>query len=208
MARNQQTNEKLRNEMIERIELAAIEVFALQGYGSAKISDIAKHAEISQGIVYTYFSSKQELFIHCVEKVHYMPQKMASTLDNYPISDYQKMYLFMSGFHKMLVDNNDEAKIGKYSFIISIDAFTKSYGFDARPQIKGEIFPLYPFLEKWLNGIYTTQQTNVRAEANARVLLYLFVGLAQATSPNEESYIPTVEEILTLLQIQIESEEI
>lgn len=46
-----------------RILLAAINVFSLQGYHTAKIEDIAAKAQVGKGTVYEYFSSKKELFL-------------------------------------------------------------------------------------------------------------------------------------------------
>ena len=40
---------------------AAIECFATTGYHAVSISDLAKHAGISKGLMYNYFSSKEEL---------------------------------------------------------------------------------------------------------------------------------------------------
>ncbi|GBF76693.1 hypothetical protein PA598K_05178 [Paenibacillus sp. 598K] len=47
-----------------KIILHAIEVFSRKGYAAAKIKDIAASAEFSQGYVYRYYSSKEELFVH------------------------------------------------------------------------------------------------------------------------------------------------
>lgn len=40
---------------------AAIECFATTGYHAVSITDLAKHAGISKGLMYNYFSSKDEL---------------------------------------------------------------------------------------------------------------------------------------------------
>ena len=40
---------------------AAVECFATTGYHAVSISDLAKHAGISKGLMYNYFSSKDEL---------------------------------------------------------------------------------------------------------------------------------------------------
>lgn len=45
----------------EAILRAAIEVFARNGYFNAKVSDIARAANIADGTVYLYFKSKEEI---------------------------------------------------------------------------------------------------------------------------------------------------
>src|SRR5947209_11552826 len=47
----------------ERILRAAIEVFALNGYFNAKVSDIAKSAGVADGTIYLYFDGKEDLLI-------------------------------------------------------------------------------------------------------------------------------------------------
>jgi AcrR family transcriptional regulator len=45
-----------------RIEAAALELFTTQGFHGTNIRDIAEKAGVSQGAIYTYYSSKEELF--------------------------------------------------------------------------------------------------------------------------------------------------
>jgi len=52
---------------VRHILMHAIEVFSKKGYVGAKIKDIAASAGFSQGYVYTYFKSKEEIFIKIVE---------------------------------------------------------------------------------------------------------------------------------------------
>ncbi|WP_068605443.1 TetR/AcrR family transcriptional regulator [Paenibacillus swuensis] len=52
---------------VRQIIIHAIEVFSRKGYVGAKIKDIASSAGFSQGYVYTYFKSKEEIFTKIVE---------------------------------------------------------------------------------------------------------------------------------------------
>jgi len=45
-----------------RIEAAALELFTAQGFHGTNIRDIAEKAGVSQGAIYTYYSSKEALF--------------------------------------------------------------------------------------------------------------------------------------------------
>ncbi|MEZ4952862.1 MAG: TetR/AcrR family transcriptional regulator [Saprospiraceae bacterium] len=53
--------EMLRETSKERIENAALELFAQNGYGHTSISQIAKAAGISKGLMYNYYESKEAL---------------------------------------------------------------------------------------------------------------------------------------------------
>ncbi|MFQ5448622.1 MAG: TetR/AcrR family transcriptional regulator [Saprospiraceae bacterium] len=60
--------ESLRESSKERIEQAALELFAKKGYGNTSISQIAKAAGISKGLMYNYYEGKEALLGAIVEK--------------------------------------------------------------------------------------------------------------------------------------------
>jgi len=62
MPRKSELNQELRDVRKEQILKAALIVFARRGMVAAKISDIAKEAGLSHGLVYHYFNSKEEIF--------------------------------------------------------------------------------------------------------------------------------------------------
>jgi len=51
-----------KDEIKEKIDAAALTVFAGKGYKSAKISDISESAGVSVGNIYRYYKSKDEIF--------------------------------------------------------------------------------------------------------------------------------------------------
>ncbi len=59
--------ETKRLERIERIERAAARVFASKGYEGANFADIAGELDLRGPSLYHYFSSKDELFLRCLE---------------------------------------------------------------------------------------------------------------------------------------------
>lgn len=61
MPRSKKVSERMRAESRAKILAAARRLFAQQGYFKCKVSDIAREAEMSQGNVYWYFSSKEHL---------------------------------------------------------------------------------------------------------------------------------------------------
>lgn len=66
MPRKSELNQELRDARKEQILKAALIVFARRGMVATKISDIAKEAGLSHGLVYHYFNSKEEIFFHCL----------------------------------------------------------------------------------------------------------------------------------------------
>lgn len=62
MGRNLEKNTQIKEEKTELILNAAVKTFSIKGYGSTKIADIAKEAGISHGLIYQYFTSKEEIF--------------------------------------------------------------------------------------------------------------------------------------------------
>jgi Transcriptional regulator len=52
---------------VRQILLHAIEIFSRKGYAGAKIKDIAASAGFSQGYIYNYFKSKDDIFVKIVE---------------------------------------------------------------------------------------------------------------------------------------------
>jgi AcrR family transcriptional regulator len=60
--RTEEANQEIREQRRSHILHIAAKVFANRGYGDTKIADIAESAEMSQGLIYRYFSSKEEVF--------------------------------------------------------------------------------------------------------------------------------------------------
>ncbi len=61
MPRTKEQFEEIRKSSKQKILDAALEVFAKEGYHSSSVGSIAKTAGISQGLMYNYFKSKDEL---------------------------------------------------------------------------------------------------------------------------------------------------
>lgn len=59
----------MRRESQERIEAAALRLFAEKGFHNTSISAIAKAAGISKGLLYNYYDSKEDLLKSLIEHV-------------------------------------------------------------------------------------------------------------------------------------------
>lgn len=60
--------ERASDERKEKILEVGINEFASKGYEKANINIIAKKAGISIGLMYKYFSTKEDLFITCIQR--------------------------------------------------------------------------------------------------------------------------------------------
>ncbi|MFJ7509381.1 TetR/AcrR family transcriptional regulator [Peribacillus simplex] len=67
MPRTPEENDRIRQASKEKIRAAAMELFMKQGYYATSISDIAKKAGISKGLLYNYYKGKEELLAEMVE---------------------------------------------------------------------------------------------------------------------------------------------
>jgi len=63
MPRTEKQIEQLREQRSNELLNAAQRVFSLKGFHAANISDVAAEANLSQGTVYHYFESKEELLL-------------------------------------------------------------------------------------------------------------------------------------------------
>lgn len=53
---------------LEKIVDSGVELFGKHGFSGTSISSIAKNANVSKGILYYYFKSKDELYLYCAHK--------------------------------------------------------------------------------------------------------------------------------------------
>lgn len=85
--------EELLPEKGERqILLNALEVFAKKGLAAAKISDIAQKAGFSQGFVYNYFKSKDDIFTRIVDLAADGAGETARKAAAMPGTPYERVY--------------------------------------------------------------------------------------------------------------------
>ncbi|MCM3746997.1 TetR/AcrR family transcriptional regulator [Paenibacillus pasadenensis] len=67
MPRTKEQYEEMRRATREKIQAAAMHVFARKGFGAANVQDIAETAGISIGLMYRHYKTKEVLFRELVE---------------------------------------------------------------------------------------------------------------------------------------------
>ena len=66
--RNEQQNAAIKDERREQILSVALKLFGKRGFAATKMSDVSKAAGVSYGLVYHYFSSKEEIFSELLKR--------------------------------------------------------------------------------------------------------------------------------------------
>jgi AcrR family transcriptional regulator len=69
MPRTKEQYEAIRLEKKELIRKTSLTLFAVKGYNATSISDIAKAAGISKGLMYNYFTSKEDLLQYIMDEL-------------------------------------------------------------------------------------------------------------------------------------------
>ena len=67
MARNKELNEQMKEKRREEILNTALLIFSEKGLAATKIIDIAKSSGFSQGLIYHYYKSKEEIFTDLIK---------------------------------------------------------------------------------------------------------------------------------------------
>jgi len=91
MPRSEEANQKIRDERRQQIIRAAVQVFAQQGLTAAKIADIAAEGDMSQGLIYRYFASKEEIFAAIVERGMESTLRMGQEATEHPGRPMEKL---------------------------------------------------------------------------------------------------------------------
>lgn len=135
--------EKIRSTMKKKILDSALIYFARNGYSGTKINDLAKFIEIGQGTLYSYFSSKEELFKAILDNIVNSNEQDLLKLKNAPISASHKISMLSNNMIKLIKNGSNIA----YTFVLNMqysiennfnNQYSKSY--EEKPnQILSEI---------------------------------------------------------------------
>lgn len=68
MPRTEAANQQVRDERRRHILDVSVLVFARQGLAATKIADIATAGDMSQGLIYRYFTSKEQIYAAVLER--------------------------------------------------------------------------------------------------------------------------------------------
>lgn len=143
MPRSKMQCEKIRENKRNRILRSALIYFAKNGFSGTKISDLAQFIGIGQGTLYSYFTSKEELFITILKENVAANEQSMLQLKNTPISAAEKIVVLSEHILEAIKGDTPFA----YTFVLNMrysmendfnNLFTKTY--EEKPtQILAEI---------------------------------------------------------------------
>lgn len=91
MPRSEEVNRQIREDRRAQIIQVAARVFARRGYGDTRISDIAEAGEMSQGLIYRYFNSKEDIFAVLIDCTTSISEQLAGLVFEQPGTAWQKL---------------------------------------------------------------------------------------------------------------------
>lgn len=98
---------KIKQETKNKIEYSAVTLFAQQGL-SVTVSQIAKHAGVSQGLLYQHYSSKEALIYGLVEKAVSLSAVYVKNIAEKPLQPAEKIKQISKMMLDMLLDTDSE----------------------------------------------------------------------------------------------------
>lgn len=132
MARTKEQNQKIKDERKEQIVSAALSLFASKGLVETKIADISKKTNISMGLIYHYFSSKEELFLNLIESSIDKMNEAAMNLELLPLSAKEKIELAITELLKGFERNENASQ---YYFLITQAALSEAISAETKRMI-------------------------------------------------------------------------
>ena len=91
MPRTKEQNEEIQTRRKEAIRRAALKIFAEKGLSAAKIGDIAAATGMSRGLMYHYYSSKEEVYTFLIRTAFERMIEAARALERGPGSGEEKI---------------------------------------------------------------------------------------------------------------------
>lgn len=124
MPRTKEQVEKIRRKRVRQIMDASLNVFAHKGFHSATIADIAHQAGIAKGLIYNYFTSKEELLYQLIwDGFNNLIEKFDENHDG--VLTQAEMELFINDMFRKIVENRAYWKL-YFSVMLQPDVFSKN----------------------------------------------------------------------------------
>ena len=165
MPRTEEQFQQMRDTTRNLILSTALELFAEQGYKGTTITDIAKKAKVSKGLLYNYFSSKQAL----IEKVvGILLVEIESTMKVLDLTKdpFDKIQKLIDVMFDLMLDNEQFWKLYS-SFLMQPDV----------QEVAGKIFGnLFPEMFKEIENVFRKAKIK-NAAKEAKLLGAILDGL-------------------------------
>jgi AcrR family transcriptional regulator len=165
--RTKEQNSQIKDERREQILLAALKVFSRRGLAATKISDIAEAAHLSNGLVYHYFESKEDVFIELVSQAVELSAAALQEIDAMPLEPLDKIRTIA----KQVITAIHETEDSAFYFLLMVQACVS----DANPAEAKEIMQKASVPDEIMLKIVTEgQKQGCIGTGNARDYVMLF----------------------------------
>ncbi len=145
MTRNPEQNQRLRDERREKILSHALRLFAAKGLTATKVSDIAEAAEMSQGLMYHYFSSKEDIYTELIRRAFKLMNEAALGLEALPISPREKIEMALRQLVKGIEEGDSFARTVLFNAQAGVSEDTPA---EARAILDAESMVPYGVIER------------------------------------------------------------
>lgn len=124
--RSKEAFSKIKQDTKNKIEYSAVTLFAQQGL-SVTVSQIAKHAGVSQGLLYQHYTSKEALIYGLVEKATSLSAVYVKDIAEKPLPPVEKIRQVSKMMLDMLLDTDSEGtKLFLFMIQFGMNFATKS----------------------------------------------------------------------------------
>lgn len=191
------TRDEQKEQRRQLIIFKALELFARKGYSDTKIGDIAKAADMSAGLMFHYFESKEQLYEELV--------RMGAEGTSIPLSmNFENPLDYFSGFLSVLFQYAKEQPWVFYMFVLMSQARRN----DGIPQHIKEIAMGVDQVEQSAEIIAAGQKYGYFREGDPYALSFAFWSSVQgimeqlAVSPKliEEDQLPEADWIIDIIR--------
>lgn len=112
MPRTKEENQRIKAERRSAILEVSLPIFAEKGLAGAKISDVAKVLGVSYGLIYSYFPSKESIFIELINGYINAGQEIIDEIEKQDLSPLEKIVKVFD----LLLDESDDGPQGALLF--------------------------------------------------------------------------------------------
>lgn len=91
MPRTKEAFQEMRDERKDKILQTAAEVFVRKGLANTKINDLAEAAGMSQGLLYRYFGSREDVFIALIEQIAQETINLTQEALSQPVTPWEQL---------------------------------------------------------------------------------------------------------------------
>ncbi len=115
--RTEAANQQIREERQRNILDAALKLFAIKGLSATKISDIAVEANLSYGLIYHYFNTKDQIFTELVKEAMKISINVFKQGSKLPVGPLEKIKIIT----EKIIEDGYSGR-GVYYFLLIIEA--------------------------------------------------------------------------------------